>query len=91
MRYYFVLFGRLILFMILAMCGIYLLEKYITGFSTIQTLFIATICAMIVRLGIFTPLLFVRNKKMRAITICLSTIVMLVVIVAYWSNFTLIY
>jgi len=77
--------------MILAMCGIYLLEKYVTDFSTISTLFIATICAMIVRLSIFTPFLFVRSKKMRVIMICLSTIMMLVIIVVYWSNFTLIY
>lgn len=91
MRYYFVLFCRLILFTILAMCGTYLLEKYVTNFSTIPTLFIAAICVMIVRLGIFTPFLSVRNKKMRVITICLSTIMMLVVIVVYWSNFTLIY
>lgn len=91
MRYYFVSFCRLISFMILAMCGIYLLEKYVTGFSTIPTLFIAIVCAMIVRLGVFTPFLSVKSKKMRVITICLSTIVMLVVIAAYWSNFNLIY
>lgn len=91
MRYYFVLFCRLVLFTILAMCGMYLLEKYVTDFATIPTLFIATICVMIVRLGIFTSFLSVRSKKMRVITICLSTIVMLVVIVVYWSNFNLIY